>query len=193
MHYDSANEIMFILNRANPTINFFYLQNSTTNPKMMALESFKSKDSNLDLYYMPTRHVDYMNNEIVRALRMGTTTKTAEFISFRVPRKSTEFQEDIFPPCLSGEESQTHEAWAGGETKAPITRSFVEDNFFSQEKTRSQDTIVRQDVFQKKLTQNPESSPVKVEPPKPKAVSKPVEQKPAYNFGAPQLKQNTTT
>jgi len=72
---------------------------------MMALDCFKSKDSNLDLYYMPTRYVDFMNNEIVRAFRMGTTTNSAEFISFKVPRKTTEFQDDLFPPCLSGEES----------------------------------------------------------------------------------------
>lgn len=42
---------------------------------MMALDSFKAKDSNLDLYYMPTRYCDFMNNEIVKALRMGTTSK----------------------------------------------------------------------------------------------------------------------
>lgn len=131
MHYDSANEIMFILNKGGPALQFFYLQNSTSNPKMMALDQYKAKDSNLFFYYMPTKHVDYLNNEIVRGFRLGSTSKQAEYVSFKVPRKTSEFQEDLFPPFFAGEESQNYESWAGGETKPPTMRSFAEDDFFS--------------------------------------------------------------
>ena len=92
---------------------------------------------------MPVKYVDFLNNELVRGIRLGATSKQAEFISFKVPRKTSEFQEDLYPPFLAGEESQTFESWAGGENKPPITGSFADDDFFSKEKTRSQDTIVR--------------------------------------------------
>ena len=100
---------------------------------MIELDQYKAKDSNLYFYYMPTKHVDYLNNEIVRGFRLGSTSKQAEYITFKVPRKTQEFQEDLFPPFHSGEESQNFESWAGGETKLPITRSFadVADDFFS--------------------------------------------------------------
>ena len=75
MHFDSANEIMFIQNRGSPVLNFFYLQNSTSNPKLLPLDKFRAKDSNLYFYYLPVKNVDFMNNELVRGIRLGATSK----------------------------------------------------------------------------------------------------------------------
>ena len=48
---------------------------------------------------MPKRILDVMNNEVMRGVRL--TAKYAEYVSFRVPRKSGNFQADLFPPCRS--------------------------------------------------------------------------------------------
>ena len=59
--------------------------------------------------------------ETARALKL--TSNSVEPLSFRVPRKSDAFQDDIFPDTFSGEPSHTADEWWGGSDKEPETMS----------------------------------------------------------------------
>jgi len=72
--------------------------------------------------FLPKRHVDYMNMEINRVIRYGKGF--AEWITFKTPRKTGSFAEDIYIPCYKGEMSHTYEEWAGGANKTPVTLDF---------------------------------------------------------------------
>lgn len=59
-----------------------------------------------------------MGNEVMRGIRM--TIKTAQWISFKVPRRETKFADDLFPPYPNTESVMTYEEWASGTDKDPI-------------------------------------------------------------------------
>jgi len=61
---------------------------------------------------MPKRGLDLMACEVMRAVRV--TAKTAEYVSFKVPRKSGTFQADLYPPTRSHEAAHKFdEYWTG--------------------------------------------------------------------------------
>ena len=59
MHYDHANEIMFVVNKGSAITQFFYIQDSVTDPKLVKLDQHKSSGSNSYMYFMPKRFVDF--------------------------------------------------------------------------------------------------------------------------------------
>jgi len=70
---------------------------------------------------MPKRGVDVNTCEIIKLFRVQGTK--LEPLSFKVPRKSDLFQDDIFPDCRSDEPSLTAEQWFGGQNAKPKTKS----------------------------------------------------------------------
>lgn len=60
-----------------------------------------------------------MESEVNRGIRY--TQKTAQWISFKLPRKTDAFSEEIFPPCYKGEPGLTYAEWEGGKNANPPT------------------------------------------------------------------------
>jgi len=89
MHFDGDNEIMYVQNKGQAIVQFYYCQNASSNPKMDLLMNFKARTNTVYNYFMPKKHLDFMSNEIARTIRVGVDT--VEYISFKVPRKTTEF------------------------------------------------------------------------------------------------------
>ena len=58
-----------------------------------------------------------MESEVNRACRYTKTS--AQWISFKLPRKSEAFSEEVFPPCYKGEAVLTYAEWEGGKDAAP--------------------------------------------------------------------------
>lgn len=67
---------------------------------------------------MPKKVCDLMSNEVNRGVRL--TAKTVEYVSFKVPRKSGNFQPDLFPPTKSSEPAMKFEDYAGGQNLEPL-------------------------------------------------------------------------
>jgi len=97
-------------------------------PYIHYLSEFKSNVPQRGMCMLPKRAVNVSECEIVRVLKLGV--KLVEPISFQVPRKSEVFQDDIFPPCFSGEPTLTAEQWLGGQNGeqklASLERGFVQ-------------------------------------------------------------------
>jgi coronin-1B/1C/6 len=53
-----------------------------------------------------------MVNEVNRAVRL--TSKTVEYVHFKVPRKSGNFQADLYPPTRSDEPAMKFADYASG-------------------------------------------------------------------------------
>jgi coronin-1B/1C/6 len=101
---------------------------------------------------MPKKYINFMECEVQRGLRI--TGKSAEWITFKLPRKSGDFQEDLYPPCEAGKEALTYEEWAAGQNVDPIMQ-----NFDPSSVGVSQTTIDRQTTF-KKLVSKIKNDPV---------------------------------
>lgn len=110
------------------------------------LSEFKSNISCKGMCFIPKRAVNVNENEISRALKI-TSNGTVEPLSFKVPRRSEMFQDDLFPPCFNGEPSVSAEEWLGGKSGEPLTAS-MEGGFQVKEKKQQ----VFEEVKEKELT-----------------------------------------
>lgn len=86
--YDEDNKVVYVAGKGEVAVSFF--QHSTESPNVIDyLHSFKGKEPQKGFAFMPKRILDVMNNEVMRGVRL--TAKYAEYVSFRVPRKSGNF------------------------------------------------------------------------------------------------------
>ena len=60
-----------------------------------------------------------MESEVNRGIRYTKTS--AQWISFKLPRKSEAFSEEVFPPCYKGEASLTYAEWESGKNANPLS------------------------------------------------------------------------
>jgi Type of WD40 repeat len=67
---------------------------------------------------MPKKCCDLMANEVNRGVRL--TAKTVEYVSFKVSRKSGNFQADLFPPVRSSEAAMKFDDYIGGANLEPL-------------------------------------------------------------------------
>jgi len=67
---------------------------------------------------LPKKACDLMVNEVNRAVRL--TSKTVEYVHFKVPRKSGNFQADLYPPTRSDEPAMKFADYASGQNLEPL-------------------------------------------------------------------------
>jgi len=109
---------------------------------------YGSNDPTSAIGCMPKRGVDVNTCEIMKLFRVQGTK--LEPLSFKVPRKSDLFQEDIFPDCRSDEPSLTPQQWFGGENAKPKTKS-LQGGF--QKKVESAASFQRKDESEVQLSE----------------------------------------
>merc|ERR1712217_99767 len=73
---------------------------------------FRSTVPQKGFVFLPKRCVDVGKHEIMRGLKLESTA--VQPISFRVPRKSEAFQEDLFPAAPAGVPAMAPDEWIGG-------------------------------------------------------------------------------
>lgn len=115
--YDPDTKMMYLAGKGDGNIRYYEIFNDP--PSGFALESFKSTIPCRGVTFMPKRKVDTSVCEIMRAYKL--TSNSVDIISFRVPRRSDAFQEDIYPDVLSSTPALTADRWFTGETKRPLT------------------------------------------------------------------------
>jgi len=117
--FDRDTNILFLAGKGDGNIRYYEMVDEA--PYIHYLSEFKSSTPQRGMCLMPKRAVNVSECEIVRILKLST--KLLEPISFQVPRKSDIFQDDIFPPCFSGEPSLSADQWLGGQNAEPKTQS----------------------------------------------------------------------
>ena len=125
----------------------FFLHSSSTEgtPVLQSLDSYKGKDNQQCMFFLPKRDLNFMDCELNRAIRYNG--KEAEYVSFKLPRKGGSWNPEFYPPAPAQEFSMTFEEWASGQNKPPILAKFDPESVNKKTDSPSR----RASVFRKKV------------------------------------------
>jgi len=118
--YDEDSDLIFLAGKGDGAIRYYEFEEKEK-AELHYCSQYGSNDPTAAIGCMPKRGVDVNTCEIVKLFRVQGTK--LEPLSFKVPRKSDLFQDDIFPDCRSDEPSLTASQWFAGENAKPKTKS----------------------------------------------------------------------
>eukprot|EP01113_Clastostelium_recurvatum_P044228 TRINITY_DN7444_c0_g1_i1.p1 TRINITY_DN7444_c0_g1~~TRINITY_DN7444_c0_g1_i1.p1 ORF type:complete len:480 (+),score=169.74 TRINITY_DN7444_c0_g1_i1:92-1441(+) len=144
--FDHDTNILFLAGKGDGNIRYYEIVDEA--PFFYYLSEFKSATPQRGLAFIPKRAVNVSECEVARALKLSTNKM--EPISFRVPRKSDIFQDDLYPDTYAGEPSLTAEEWAGGANAEPKSRSLA-PGFVQKDKPQAELK------FEKQVQEGPKS------------------------------------
>jgi hypothetical protein len=139
--YDMDTEILFLAGKGDGNVRYYELDFEGGNPVVNYILDFSSNVPTAGMGFMPKRGCNVSVNEVARLFKVTETTVAP--LSFRVPRKSTEFADDIFCPCSSDEPALNADQWLAGDNDVPRTVS-LEGGFVQRTQTTTQ--YVKQEV-----------------------------------------------
>lgn len=119
--FDADTSILFLAGKGDGNIRYYEIVDEA--PYYHFLSEFKSSVPQKGIGFAPKRALNVSECEIARAYRLQTNK--VEPITFRVPRKSEIFQEDLYPETYAGEPSLTAEEYMSGQNAEPKTRSLA--------------------------------------------------------------------
>ena len=109
--YDDGNKILYIAGKGDGNIRYFEFQND----ELFELSEFQSTEPQRGFAIVPKRTVNVRDNEVLKCFK----TVVDQFIvpiSFHVPRRAEEFQDDIYPAAPSARAALTAEEWFSGKS-----------------------------------------------------------------------------
>lgn len=127
--FDHDTSILFLAGKGDGNIRYYEIVDEA--PYFHYLTEYKSPQPQKGIAFMPKRALNISECEIARALKLHVNK--VEPISFKVPRKSDIFQDDLYPDTYAGEPALTLEEWASGANAEPKTRSLA-PGFVAKEK-----------------------------------------------------------
>lgn len=114
--FDDSNKILYIAGKGDGNIRYYEFQND----ELFELSEFQSTAPQRGFAVAPKRCVDIKNNEVLKCFKT-VVDQNIEPVSFFVPRKAEEFQEDIYPDAPSDQPALTAEEWQSGkEAHGPV-------------------------------------------------------------------------
>eukprot|EP00438_Fugacium_kawagutii_P000338 Skav202892 [mRNA] locus=scaffold131:9458:10807:- [translate_table: standard] len=114
--FDPGTQMLYIAAKGESNVRFFEVVNA--DPYFHFIEAFKSTVPQKGFDFLPKRCVDVGVHEIMKGLKLESTT--VQPVSFRVPRKSEAFQDDIFPDCMAGLPAMNSDEWLSGTNRLPV-------------------------------------------------------------------------
>ncbi|CAI9735756.1 coronin-2B isoform X11 [Octopus vulgaris] len=130
--YDHDSKVIFLAGKGDGNIRYYEIVSAA--PYCHYLNQFQSSSPQRSLGIMPKRGCDAKRCEIVRFYKLHTAKDLVEPVSMIVPRKSDQFQDDIFPPTASCVPSLTADEWISGQNREPILVS-LQDGALKQTPT----------------------------------------------------------
>ena len=116
-YFDEDQKVLYVAGKGESAICFF--QYDSTLPTLITkLGAFKGKDPQKGFSFLPKRVCEMDQNEVARGVRL--TAKTIEYVHFKVPRKATGFQPDLYPPIPGQEPAMVFEEYISGVDKEPL-------------------------------------------------------------------------
>jgi len=121
--FDPDINMLYLAGKGDGNIRYYEI---TGDEKVIyALSEYKSNVPQRGVALLPKRAVEPSLNEVARIYKISGDGKNVEPISFQVPRKSDQFQDDIYPDTFSGEASLSADEWFGGKNGEYKTRSMA--------------------------------------------------------------------
>ena len=94
--YDPDNKILYLAGKGDGNIRYYEFQND----ELFELSEYQSTEPQRGFAVAPKRMVNVRDNEVLRCFKT-VVDQYIEPLSFYVPRRSEEFQEDIYPAAPS--------------------------------------------------------------------------------------------
>lgn len=116
--YDHDTRMIYVAGKGDGNIRYY--ETTDEAPYCHYLSQFLSGQPQRGLGVIPKRGCDVYKCEIFRFYKLHATRAVCEPISMIVPRKSEQFQADIFPNTAAPTPALTAEQWISGETRSPI-------------------------------------------------------------------------
>jgi len=130
-YYDSDTELLFLAGKGDGNIRY-YECDFDSGVVINYVSDYSSNVPTAGMGIMPKRGCNVSVNEIVRIYKV--TPDAVQPLSFRVPRKSDAFADDIFIPTNSDEAALSADQWFGGETSNPKLMS-LSGGYVEKQKT----------------------------------------------------------
>lgn len=144
--YDADTTVLFLAGKGDGNIRYYEMTGD--DKQFYLLSEYKSATPQRGMCMLPKVNVDVGKCEIARLYKVQQNM--IEPISFKVPRKSDLFQDDIFPDTNAPEPAQTAAEFFGGATAEPKKVS-MEEGYVKPEKTASFKPVMKEEP--KELTQ----------------------------------------
>ncbi|OOQ90605.1 Coronin-like protein crn1 [Penicillium brasilianum] len=112
--WDDGTSCLYLAGRGDGNIRYFELEND----KFEFLSEYKSADPQRGVAFMPKRGVNMHENEVTRAFKT-VNDGYIEPVSFIVPRRSENFQDDIYPPTFGLTPAMSPSEWFAGKEAIP--------------------------------------------------------------------------
>eukprot|EP00041_Stephanoeca_diplocostata_P016241 m.319221 g.319221 ORF g.319221 m.319221 type:complete len:461 (+) comp20300_c0_seq2:59-1441(+) len=129
--YDPDTRMVYVGGKGDGNIRYFEITDDSG--LVYFLSDYKTSAPQRGLGWLPKTGVNVNNCEIARCFKLHPKG-FVEVISFTVPRKSTLFQDDIFPPTKEPVPSMTADEWVGG-ANTPCKKISMKDGFVSEKRT----------------------------------------------------------
>ncbi|EJS42630.1 crn1p [Saccharomyces arboricola H-6] len=114
--YDEGNKILYLVGKGDGNIRYYEFQND----ELFELSEFQSTEAQRGFAVAPKRMVNVKENEVLKGFKT-VVDQRIEPVSFFVPRRAEEFQEDIYPDAPSDKPALTSEEWFSGKSvEGPI-------------------------------------------------------------------------
>jgi len=120
--YDMDTEIMFLAGKGDGNIRYYEVD-FDSGVVVNYISDYTSSTPTAGMAMLAKRGVNVSVNEIVKLYKV--TPDSVQPLSFRVPRKSDAFADDIFVDCSSDEPGLGTDAWIGGQNSNPKTISLA--------------------------------------------------------------------
>jgi len=113
--YDDDTNCLFLAGKGDGNIRYYEIVDEP--PFIYFLSEYKSATPQRGMAMLPKLAIDVSECEIVRMLKLAGSMM--EPVSFRVPRKSEIFQDDLYPDTASNEPVLTSAEWFSGKNGKP--------------------------------------------------------------------------
>ncbi|KAK7603505.1 hypothetical protein V9T40_003504 [Parthenolecanium corni] len=119
--FDFDTHVLFLAGKGDGNIRYYEIVDE--NPCIHFLNQYLSDSPQRGLGYMPKRGCDVAQCEIFRFYKLHTTRNICEPISMVVPRKSDQFQDDLYPDTVAPVPALSAREWFTGINKQPVLMS----------------------------------------------------------------------
>lgn len=117
-YYDHDTRMVYVAGKGDGNIRYY--ETTDEHPFCHYLSQFLSGYPQRSLGMMPKRGCDVYKCELARFYKLHATKAICEPISMIVPRKSEQFQSDVFPDTAAPMPALTADQWLSGQNRNPI-------------------------------------------------------------------------
>ncbi|XP_065937452.1 coronin-2B isoform X2 [Magallana gigas] len=142
-YYDQDTKIMYLAGKGDSNIRYFEIDDES--PYTHYLNSFITSDPQRGLGVMPKRGCNTDRCEVMRFYKLHASKNLIEPLSMIVPRKSSVFHDDIYPPTASLIPSLSADEWISGQTRGQILMSMLDGHVTNSPKVTSAKAVQNKD------------------------------------------------